>query len=59
MQFKGEGHGSKDVLGKVFEYFLGEFALAEGKKGVKETSLSYLYWQGGLKKDSNQNYKKP
>lgn len=24
---------SKDVLGKVFEYFLGEFALAEGKKG--------------------------
>ena len=24
---------SKDMLGKVFEYFLGEFALAEGKKG--------------------------
>ncbi len=24
---------SKDVLGKVYEYFLGEFALAEGKKG--------------------------
>lgn len=24
---------SKDVLGKVFEYFLGEFALAEGRKG--------------------------
>jgi len=24
---------SKDLLGKVFEYFLGEFALAEGKKG--------------------------
>ncbi|MFM7022253.1 MAG: N-6 DNA methylase [Flavobacteriales bacterium] len=24
---------SKDVLGQVFEYFLGEFALAEGKKG--------------------------
>jgi type I restriction enzyme M protein len=24
---------SKDVLGKVFEYFLGQFALAEGKKG--------------------------
>lgn len=23
----------KDVLGKVYEYFLGEFALAEGKKG--------------------------
>ncbi|MCF8243741.1 MAG: type I restriction-modification system subunit M [Saprospiraceae bacterium] len=23
----------KDVLGRVFEYFLGEFALAEGKKG--------------------------
>lgn len=24
---------SRDVLGKVFEYFLGQFALAEGKKG--------------------------
>ncbi len=24
---------SKDVLGQVFEYFLGEFALAEGRKG--------------------------
>jgi type I restriction enzyme M protein len=24
---------SKDMLGKVYEYFLGEFALAEGKKG--------------------------
>ena len=24
---------SKDLLGKVFEYFIGEFALAEGKKG--------------------------
>jgi type I restriction enzyme M protein len=25
---------SADVLGHVFEYFLGEFALAEGKQGV-------------------------
>ena len=25
--------GSADLLGHVFEYFLGEFALAEGKKG--------------------------
>jgi type I restriction enzyme M protein len=24
---------SKDILGKVFEYFLGQFALAEGRKG--------------------------
>jgi type I restriction enzyme M protein len=24
---------SADVLGHVFEYFLGEFALVEGKKG--------------------------
>ena len=23
----------KDILGRVYEYFLGEFALAEGKKG--------------------------
>ena len=28
-----EGNGKGDFLGKVFEYFLGEFALAEGKKG--------------------------
>ena len=24
---------SKDILGKVYEYFLGQFALAEGRKG--------------------------
>ena len=29
----GEGRGEGDLLGHVFEYFLGEFALAEGKKG--------------------------
>ena len=28
-----EAAKSKDVLGKVYEYFLGEFALAEGRKG--------------------------
>ena len=28
-----ETANSKDILGKVYEYFLGEFALAEGKKG--------------------------
>lgn len=28
-----EASRSKDLLGKVYEYFLGEFALAEGKKG--------------------------
>ena len=28
-----ESARSKDVLGRVYEYFLGEFALAEGKKG--------------------------
>jgi len=28
-----EASKSKDLLGKVYEYFLGEFALAEGKKG--------------------------
>lgn len=34
--FKGEGHASlnsKDILGHVYEYMLGQFALAEGKKG--------------------------
>ena len=28
-----EASKSKDILGRVYEYFLGEFALAEGKKG--------------------------
>lgn len=29
----GDGHLSKDLLGRVYEYFLGQFADAEGKKG--------------------------
>ena len=28
-----EAAKSKDILGKVYEYFLGEFALSEGRKG--------------------------
>ena len=28
-----DGDGSKDVLGRVYEYFLGQFAGAEGKRG--------------------------
>ncbi len=31
--FKHESLHSKDILGHVYEYFLGQFALAEGKKG--------------------------
>jgi type I restriction enzyme M protein len=31
--FAGNGNRSKDVLGEVYEYFLGQFANAEGKKG--------------------------
>ena len=31
--FNEEGHSSKDLLGRVYEYFLGQFADAEGKKG--------------------------
>jgi type I restriction enzyme M protein len=29
----GKDHKSKDILGRVYEYFLGQFADAEGKKG--------------------------
>ncbi|MCW5257218.1 SAM-dependent DNA methyltransferase [Verminephrobacter aporrectodeae subsp. tuberculatae] len=34
-EYKGQplNLGAKDILGHVYEYFLGEFALAEGKKG--------------------------
>lgn len=28
-----KGHSSRDVLGRVYEYFLGKFASAEGKRG--------------------------
>lgn len=31
--FNQPGHKSKDLLGRVYEYFLGQFADAEGKKG--------------------------
>jgi type I restriction enzyme M protein len=31
--FHHESLGAKDILGHVYEYFLGQFALAEGKKG--------------------------
>lgn len=29
----GEDHKSKDIFGRIYEYFLGKFAEAEGKKG--------------------------
>ena len=32
MRFNPEDHGSRDVFGEVYEYFLGHFALAEGQK---------------------------
>ncbi len=31
--FNQEGHIAQDLLGRVYEYFLGQFADAEGKKG--------------------------
>ncbi|MBC8333272.1 MAG: SAM-dependent DNA methyltransferase [Anaerolineae bacterium] len=31
--FSQEGHIAQDLLGRVYEYFLGQFADAEGKKG--------------------------
>ncbi|NTV15644.1 MAG: SAM-dependent DNA methyltransferase [Desulfobulbaceae bacterium] len=31
--FSQSGHQAKDLLGRVYEYFLGQFADAEGKKG--------------------------
>ena len=38
----GSGHMSKDLLGRVYESFLGQFADAEGKKG-SSTLLPALY----------------
>ena len=33
IQLNGNGHKSKDLLGRIYEYFLGQFGLAEGKGG--------------------------
>ncbi len=33
LSFRHENLNAKDILGHVYEYFLGQFALAEGKKG--------------------------
>lgn len=33
--FAGNGHRAKDVLGEVYEYFLGEFASSLSEKGVR------------------------
>jgi len=33
IELKAQNENSKDLLGRVYEYFLGEFANAEGKKG--------------------------
>ena len=33
IQFDESEHSERDVLGQVYEYFLGNFASAEGKKG--------------------------
>jgi len=32
-ELKATSENSKDLFGRVYEYFLGEFANAEGKKG--------------------------
>lgn len=32
LKFDKEKHGNKDVFGEVYEYFLGEFAMAEGQR---------------------------
>ncbi len=35
--FNQSGHQAKDLLGRVYEYFLGQFADAEGKKAASST----------------------
>ena len=40
--FAHDSLSSKDILGHVYEYFLGQFALAEGKKGGQFTPKSIV-----------------
>ena len=44
MRFKSEDHGSRDVFGEVYEYFLGEFALAEGQKAGQFYTPRSVVW---------------
>jgi type I restriction enzyme M protein len=41
--FHHESLNAKDILGHVYEYFLGEFAMAEGKKGGQYYTRSQLF----------------
>ena len=38
----GETYGDRDLLGEVYEYFLGQFASAEGKKGGQFYTPSHV-----------------
>ena len=38
----GEAYGDRDLLGEVYEYFLGQFASAEGKKGGQFYTPSHV-----------------
>ena len=38
-----EGNPSKDVLGRVYAYFLGQFAGADGKRGGESHTLAQLH----------------
>jgi type I restriction enzyme M protein len=40
--YKNDSLSSKDILGHVYEYFLGQFALAEGKNGGQFTPKSIV-----------------
>jgi type I restriction enzyme M protein len=42
IQLGDEGSRSKDILGRVYEYFLSQFASAEGKKGGQFYTPSYV-----------------
>ena len=41
LAFRDEHHG-QDVLGRVYEYFLGQFAIAEGKRGGQFYTAGYV-----------------
>jgi type I restriction enzyme M protein len=52
--FKHESLNAKDILGHVYEYFLGQFAIAEGKKGgVKDDDPR---WKYGTPPAGNANF---
>lgn len=44
MRFNPKDHGSRDIFGEVYEYFLGQFAMSEGQRAGEFYIMSSLFF---------------